>query len=538
MSEKIESAKWIDLNTKIQDKLKQLLKDDFEVVSQDDLSVLNSLDNKDKELLITLLNEKPEISKEILDNLPLDTLGLLKIIETLNKNKAILSKKENLSNLPITGNQEDKLRRVYKENSIVKDEEKQTINNEDKAKQEIFEETRRFKKEFKLDQNPNYQKYQNEAKQKLLASNPNLEKDKNFSDYVDSYILLQHQKEFLAWRPDLQASFETFAKNTSRLEIFKNIRIDEYIDRNLKDWTLKREKEQIKASLIPNWEDLQISWNEFRSWDQVSILDKDSWPRKFITNYWYKIDTSQELETPYKYQYDKDQIITNYNSKLKAYDSNQNTLKQLTQDIKDKEQEESSLDENAWFRRDIFKAELETFLKDFNKLTQDSKTQEQQIKELEKQAKELQSKEDRRIWDYRDNQEEKDEKAREILEFLHNIWFTNISQSDFEKIATTINSSPWKYGFSRNVNLNDFFEIRPWENPQRPYVEFINFFNKLLGLEWKDQINVWKVSDFVNWNDKWLTWSSFESKVKNTLYSEWSFRFTLIDERFSWKEEK
>jgi hypothetical protein len=90
------------------------------------------------------------------------------------------------------------LRRVYKENSIVKDEEKQTINNEDKAKQEIFEETRRFKKEFKLDQNPNYQKYQNEAKQKLLASNPNLEKDKNFSDYVDSYILLQHQKEFLA----------------------------------------------------------------------------------------------------------------------------------------------------------------------------------------------------------------------------------------------------------------------------------------------------------------------------------------------------
>lgn len=512
MWERIENASWIDINAKIQEKLKQILKGDFEIFEPSDLSIIDSLEKKDKDLLLDMLIKSPESSMELVDNLPLLKDKLLKILQInwIETEQGGIESKQD-------GTESERIEKFLKD-------------------------AQKLKQQLNLESNPEkYKEYQTKAQKELLSWNPGLEKDPNFQNYVDAYILIQNQNEFLSQRPDLKSSFEKLSKDASTFEFYRNIKIQEYVDTNLNKLPiLERDVEKAKASFVSNWEELKVSWNELRLWDQVQVFDKVTWtPQRFIEAEWWRISSEVPLETKYKYEFEKGKIKTEYDKAVKDYNTTNDWVAWVIKDIWEIEQKLKAL--NSWentydvaLQRATLEEEKVNAIKQYNLLIQQRNTQEQQIKALEQNWIKIEQDEQRRIWDFQTNLSQNDERVRKSLQFFNNIWLTALNQWDFEYLMRQININPAKFWFSWEFNYDKLGNKEWWQDAYKTERQLISFWNKLLwNKEWTDSyINPDFVWDYVEWNKKDFSNQAIKAKFKRELYSSSWFRKDIFQDRF------
>lgn len=534
MWETIETSSWKDTNSKIQERLKQVLKDDFEIFIEEQwMDVINSLDENGKELMLNILTNYPESWNELLDNLPLSNDKVLKFLKIYNKDIQINK---------IEATKTD-IKKEIEQRKIKLDNEAYYIRNEKQiTKEEFFKQAQKLKQQLNLESNPEkYKEYQTKAQKELLSWNPWLEKDPNFQNYVDAYILIQNQNEFLSQRPDLKSSFEKLSKDASTFEFYRNIKIQEYVDTNLNKLPiLERDVEKAKASFVSNWEELKVSWNELRLWDQVQVFDKVTWtPQRFIEAEWWRISSEVPLETKYKYEFEKGKIKTEYDKAVKDYNTTNDWVAWVIKDIWEIEQKLKAL--NSWentydvaLQRATLEEEKVNAIKQYNLLIQQRNTQEQQIKALEQNWIKIEQDEQRRIWDFQTNLSQNDERVRKSLQFFNNIWLTALNQWDFEYLMRQININPAKFWFSWEFNYDKLGNKEWWQDAYKTERQLISFWNKLLwNKEWTDSyINPDFVWDYVEWNKKDFSNQAIKAKFKRELYSSSWFRKDIFQDRF------
>lgn len=533
----IETSSWVDITSKLFEQLKSLLWEVFDPFEFDNGDLILSLDDEEKKQFSEALNAQPSLVKELLDNPPLTLEKIKKMIPESQKAESNTSKPENNKNVPNPNQLNDNLSTSAKVDSVtnVNSDSVTGLRNQSLERITFIKDV--LKQELDLENNPNYQEYKQQAEKQLIASNPWINKDPNYQNYLDTWVLVQHQNEFLAWRPDLKASFDELTKISSTVEAFRNIRIDNYIDRNFSNTALERDKDKIKAWFLSDGSDLEIDWKEFKLWDQVQIYDESWAPKRFIERYWWRMASDARFETKYPFQFERDSIIKEHTKAKIDYRQTTDKLVWLKTDIEKLDRQISSLnpkDEGSKMQIETLQAEKKKLVEDFDKTKTKWLNQEQLIKALEWRAIDLESKEQQRVWNYRDQLNDSDEKTRWTLEFLNNIWITNISQQDFETMMSVVNSKYLtKSWFSKPFSSDNLLEKPSWDE-FRYQRELISFLNKLLWLEWADAINPENVWKYVNGSDKSFTDNDFSQKVRDTLYTWWIFNTSLLETRFWW----
>lgn len=526
----IEKTPWnLNYDEQITSKLKEILWSNFSILEDefDSLDTISSLDDEKKKILLNILQSKPEVWFEIFDNRPINEAKILRIIEINHIEENTIEDK--------TAQTETEIKQIGGT------ENKDRVKKEQEA--ELFKKTEDLKKELNLQENPNYEKYQKQAQEELLKSTPWLQKDPNFQSYVDTYILLQHQNEFLAWRPELKDKFSELTKWASTMEAFRNIKIEKYVERNFWDTpTLKRDVDKIKAWFISNWEQLQINGREFRLWDQVQVLDKSWEVKRRIESNWYSLSSDLPFEGFTKIDFEKFKIEQEREKALWDYKTTYDKAWMLKSDILKIDKEIGRLDsssENSQLELETLQAERQQLVDQFEKETTKLLNLEQVIKGLDNEVERLERTKVEQKSSYRERLNENDEKIRQVLEFLNTIWITNIPQQDLETILSIVNSKYLsKSWFSKPFSLNNLFEKPAWDE-FRYHKEFITFFNKLLWLEWAEALKVENVWKYVNGSDKSFTDNNFSQKVRDTLYTWWILNTSLLETRFwEWSDKK
>lgn len=520
----LETLSWnTNYDEQIASKLEEILWARFTILENDwSLENISSLDEETKKTLLNILQSKPEAWYELLDNKPID---------------------------------EEKVKRIIGVNLIEKTKIEDNIKqaNRESSQEEFSENFLNLSKELSeavnLKNNPNYQKYQEQAQEELLRSTPWLQENPNFQSYIDTYILLQHQNEFLAWRPDLKDKFAELTKWASTVEAFRNIKIEKYVERNFSYTpTLKRDVDKLKAWFISNWEQLQVNWRKFRIWDQVQVLDKSWEVKRRIESNWYSLSSDLPFEGFTKIDFEKFKIEQEREKALWDYKTTYDKAWMLKLDILKIDKEISKLDlssENSQLQLETSQAERQKLIEDFEKETTKLLNLEQVIKNLDSELDRLDTTKVEQKTNYRERLNENDNKIRQVLDFLNTIWITNVSQQDLELILSIVNSKYLsKSWFSKPFSLNNLLEKPAWDE-FRYQRELISFFNKLLWLEWSDAINPENVWKYVNGSDKSFTDNEFSQKVRDTLYTWWILNTSLLETRFwegsdkkTWESEK
>lgn len=214
---------------------------------------------------------------------------------------------------------------------------------------------------------------------------------------------------------------------------------------------------------------------------------------------WYAIETSMQvpnsLDLRVKYQKERLEIIDEIktNEKILHLLENKETLKQKLETLKNNKstQEKSAQD----LQIDIEINAIETEIKKINeklktivpwyKEDQDEAFKrflEQKIEKSKESLKSLKEKFDedmkKLLQAWQDEIAARDQKIRETISFLDDLWITNINQNDLQKIIDRINIHPHTYGFSKKIDLKNWFDKSPTDALKQKN-EFFNLFSKI-----------------------------------------------------------
>lgn len=129
-------------------------------------------------------------------------------------------------------------------------------------------------------------------------------------------------------------------------------------------------------------------------------------------------------------------------------------------------------------KEDVKKLEVEV-QNQLQRLVTQHQTLGEEMKGNQEKLKELQKGQSEKINTYQSQLKLSEGVHEQTLDFFENIGVTNILQSDLEKIMRRVNIAPQKYGFSKPFQIENFFQVKAGEDAQKPYREFIQFFNKL-----------------------------------------------------------
>lgn len=302
-------------------------------------------------------------------------------------------------------------------------------------------------------------------------------------------------------------------------------------------------------------EDIEKRWDLVSYWDKT--IDLKTGKAYISGEGWYAIETSMQvpnsLDLRVAYQKERleilDEIKTNENKiyEVKEY---QKTL----QYEKTLHEQYEKIALNHDIDSNLAKAEIESQLltiKKYKELVEEryptmkedpEKFKNEREKEIEQSKEKLTNlKTDfdknmqklREAW--QDEIRARDEKVRETISFLDDLWITNINQHDLQKIINRININPQTYGFSKPIDLKKWFEEWATESHQQKK-EFFNLFWKIykkmwIELSWKDFMTDYKKIKTERWNKK----EEFDINFKELLFNWWSFKietfFNIINEK-------
>lgn len=475
--------------TELKNQLSQkLTPEELELFNAKD--ILSSLDDDTKEALLNAIKTIPWFSKEIIANIDNFTIWNPKdIIESLvNKQKETQT------------------------------QQKETIFSIDAKKIEnIRTLTDKLVTELDITNHPDYKIWRGQAESEL-GKNEDFQKlsDGEKTSYINTYILIQNRSTFEFSRPDLKADFDKLDWLTQTDIILWIIKIPDDKFKN-NPQILKRDLNFAKYSIIWNW-DLTIKWNKIKvsnsqTWEtQIIVLNENKPPKKFIEKYWYKIETTRDFPTEYAYQEQRDELkkqaLQSYSklsdkTKTKIKDFSEKwvneTISDVSNNINSKSAELKSLEEKLknssieeqtklYEQINELKKEIETLQKDLKVL--------EELQKVQIQAQEIEQQEQQRIPNFREWQQQADDKARDTLDFLNILWLTNISQDDLQQIINRINNpNPNTYWFNKKVSLEEWFswdttDINKWKR------QLINAFMKIYEKMWiklnPDEILTWK----------------------------------------------
>ena len=129
----------------------------------------------------------------------------------------------------------------------------------------------------------------------------------------------------------------------------------------------------------------------------------------------------------------------------------------------------------------------------------------------------------------------RDEKVRETISFLDDLWITNINQNDLQKIIRRININPQAFGFSKPIDLTKWFEGSATESHKQKK-EFFNFFSKMYEKMWLTNPPIsHSVIEGINKDPRLKNDTTFKQQLEDTgVTLGWALQietfFTLIKE--------
>lgn len=128
-----------------------------------------------------------------------------------------------------------------------------------------------------------------------------------------------------------------------------------------------------------------------------------------------------------------------------------------------------------------------------------------------------------------------------ILDFLFNIWFTNIPQIEANKMFEIVDKDIWKYGLEYQIlDINRYFHFLRGKSQNKPFENIIYFFNTLLTWDKEKPIDIKNIELYKkNWVKTSYNTKEFWDYVKQTLLDEnWNIRLEILENNFLSDEER
>jgi len=307
------------------------------------------------------------------------------------------------------------------------------------------------------------------------------------------------------------------------------------------DWLSKNQTVQALGSPIREIEMREYFWKDYikaeKTWDLLILWDKildtgTKPPTAYIKGEWkYLLETelpkipSEHNEKRKKWHEKKQEII----SEVKNRSTN---LTQLEDKLKKLEAE--YIDEKTDWNEDRLK-NIENQIKDTKLVIEQIK---KEIVELISKARVLDTEmmEVLTKIEFKDKEQRewKEEKTRQTLSFLHEIWFDLLPQSATDYVINQINSNPnMMWLFTSPIDLKNWELWNTtlwWWLSVESKVKFTDFLSDMLGLTWDDKLDYYKVQRWyfwakIEWNWVWLDW--LKKYINLTLWE---------DSKISWQE--
>ena len=465
---------------------------------------------------------------------------ILKISKQVTEEKKIITKKdidEGKKDIDEGKKDIDEGKQDLDKNKIEKKESLLRLENNKK----LFEQTKLLADKLNLTQNPKYNSWQQEAKQKILSQKPELAKNPtDLNSLVNSYILISHQNELAAWDENLKREIsllKSLVIKSSYEDVFKWIAIDEAFKD--KPWITNFDTQKAKASLIPDWNDVKIEWNKIESFSwkteeakQIIELDEQNSPKKFIEKNGYRLETTQDFLSDTDYEIQKEKFNKDYetqkanNDELKTFFTDfpndyltQNWISTLTTKLNTSQ----NLDKSG---------ELRDLLKDFNQNSQELQSLKQDdplaeykretiidsqkslkglidqklkaiseqyfatnklLSKIDSELKSLEKTEKSRVTNFRELQSQKDLEAEKTIDFLNNLWLTNIPQADLEYIFKQLNITQ---NLDPQLDINNWLAWTIW-NPKQTKEYIYNTFSKIYSKLWYTNLDMQKIMNWI-----------------------------------------
>ncbi len=343
--------------------------------------------------------------------------------------------------------------------------------------------------------------------------------------------------------PESYKALYTFLQSSGNTEIAQILQIIPQNPESLKVWTKRAQEILDKSPYFPDSDskDIKTTWHiiEARLDENTSkIVDTSEIPPRTFISWinWYHIETRtvsgeilniraaftlEKIRIGGKLQTNSKQIL-DYNQILQGKDTN--TITKEIEKLKNKP--EKTLEEETKL------AELEQELKTIQEI-------EDKIKKLQSEnqllQKELEQKENEFLKYYslsllkeKEQTRLQDTQAKETIQFLDNLWLTNISQDDLQKIINLVNINPQNFWLSKKIDLEKWF-TNEWLEKNKFKNEFIELFSKLYKEIWI-KVNPVRVID---WN--WYALVDSENNpvenktIKQSLESNWITRWWSLN---------
>lgn len=416
------------------------------------------------------------------------------IKDFINKPKYISILKDQTTQQEQKITQQEKLKAQQEKNFAENTFEKSYshIRNKISNLKEIFKDNQNFlnlliklekldKQENKLDKT--FQKEHQEIIQELATY---LSKDNNATKVFEK---LQND-------PDSYDALYNFLQNFGNNELKQVLQTIPPTAKEFKIWTKRvknilDEKQELKNIYFPdeNENDIKITWNIIEAKldkETSKIVDTQTLPPKiFIKKYGYSIETksiSQEslniraaftqekIKITQKIENNSNQIL-NYKELLKLKDLNN---LQTEINILEKKENKSIEEEIRLYELKQEQKNLDEIQEKINRLQIEIDILEQKLEETEKEFLKY----------YWESYLEKNtqQEARNTLDFLHNLWLTNIAQTDLQRIINEINRNQNTFNLSRKIDLTEWFSVDFWDKNQfkRQFLEvFKNIYKKM-----------------------------------------------------------
>ena len=388
-----------------------------------------------------------------------------------------------------------------------------------------------------------------------LAKNPT-----DLNSLVNSYILISHQNELSSWDDNLKREIswlKSLVIKSSYEDVFKWIAIDEAFKD--KPWITNFDTQKAKASLIPDWNDVKIEWNKIESFSwkteeakQIIELDKANSPKKFIEKNGYRLETTQDFLSDTDYEIQKEKFNKDYETQK----ANNDELKTFFTDFPNDYLTQnwiSTLNTKLNTSQNLDKSgELRDLLKEFNQNSQELQTLKQDdplaeykretiidsqkslkglidqklkaiseqyfatnksLSKIDSELKSLEKTEKSRVTNFRELQEQKDKQAENTIDFLNNLWLTNIPQADLEYIFKQLNITQ---NLDPQLDINNWLAWTIW-NPKQSKEYIYNTFSKIYSKLWYTDLDKQKIMD---WQDATLKNPDFKAKMKEAFKTE------------------
>lgn len=483
------------------------------ILAQSDLDSLQA--NYDDISNLLKSEHKSTLIAQLQENIPLDTIKIIKIIDS------IWDKKET---------------NIIKQSDISEQIKKNEI-------QAVLDRQDELTKEMNLPNLNWYQELKSEAEKQILSQNPELKNNpEELQKYTNTFILTYNQEELFAQNPWLQEKFWT------QLETFKT----QVIDSKLFSWielsrkyttiseafsnkpgVLKSEIAQAQELLRADGAKLKIEWNQIISWipgknneTQIITIDENG-VQKSISKYGYKINVpsmvlfdenaKREIGTlketitqnnntlqqsndifsklPKTPEFTKNDILnlqTNTHLprelalNLSKYDDIQTALEKSKKEkwqLESQNQDTNYVDMMIELSQNQLAETQKLIEQEFKKLYETTQNLGKQNQVLNTRLQNLLQTDFQNGFSNKEHQQQADNKARETLDFLNNLWITHINQDELQQIIDRINIHPQVYWLSKPFDLSDWLSGSPTDALKQKK-EFFNLFTKIYEKAW------------------------------------------------------